>query len=246
MDLTNVPFIQNLIEWFRNLGRNPRGFFGSVNEIFEKIIKFLMGDLYSRYNSSPTEYQKIEEFLLNPYLTQDKISEFLKRLQEDEIKNEVVYKHLDGRITTTQELAFEIKRVLIEGVETKEGDIISELVDNLALGYVSEADVLRTYAGLINNSMLRSGRNKMTLSGSCGGSTVNKSTIESILGIDSSFSNIYSTDKRIMSGIKNEDNHYPDYRCPHCGKKLSGESKNNESSWRKECDYCKKPISCKK
>ena len=41
LDLTNVPFIQNLIEWFRNLGRNPRGFFGSVNEIFEKIIKFL-------------------------------------------------------------------------------------------------------------------------------------------------------------------------------------------------------------
>jgi hypothetical protein len=185
----------------------------------EGFIEFLFENLYSNYLNYSSDRQKIETFLLNPVLIEDNITIFLEKLQRDEINNLMVYRHLDGRITTVQELAFEIKKLLGKKPDPEE-DVISSLAGAFASGDISKTDVIKTYASLVRNSMLISGKNEIVLSGSCGGSTISRSSIESILGTSSPFLNVYSTDKRIVLGGKSENG--SKFHCPNCHQDSEG------------------------
>lgn len=44
--------------------------------------------------------------------------------------------------------------------------------------------------------------------------------------------------------LTDEKTHHDDYACPGCGKSLSGENKNDKSSWRKECEHCHTKLGC--
>ncbi|QQG44366.1 MAG: hypothetical protein HYW86_00385 [Candidatus Roizmanbacteria bacterium] len=55
---------------------------------------------------------------------------------------------------------------------------------------------------------------------------------------------LFSDNKFLESDSENE--HYEDYECPHCHETLSGEKKNDPSSWRKTCDHCGEDVRCNK
>jgi len=74
----------------------------------------------------------------------------------------------------------------------------------------------------------------LKVAGSCGSSG----------GSTSIFSNnIFNSGQSLIESVLNND-HYEDYECPHCGKRLSGESKTDKSDWRTRCDHCGGPLHC--
>lgn len=73
-----------------------------------------------------------------------------------------------------------------------------------------------------------------TVAGSCGSSGG--------LGVGSIFQNT-SLEDLLSSGL-DESEHYDDYNCPHCNKTLSGERKDDRSSWRRACDHCGGKLGC--
>ncbi|MEK7070282.1 MAG: hypothetical protein AAB966_00580, partial [Patescibacteria group bacterium] len=96
---------------------------------------------------------------------------------------------------------------------------------------------------------------KISLQGACGGSNVSKGEIEALLGtnqfepLSSTFRLLTQSDDFLRGLLFNKgdgstSNHYEDYQCPHCGKTLSGESKTDKSSWRKNCDHCDGSLGC--
>ncbi len=184
-----------------------------------------------------TEQLKTYFFLRHPVLTGLSINDFLDK----DWGNVKVYKDKEGETHRLHEIFQEIRSVF--SGEKRLSSVTSGVIGQLRVSGISEETLFKGYMSLINYEMGRTGRNYIQLAGSCGGKTISKDTVLSLLGFDSPLQNLFSSDFRVLSK-ENNSNHYPDYECPHCHKVLTGESKTDESSWRKKCDHCGGALKC--
>lgn len=208
----------------------------------DSIIQDLMPNLY-RAALEEQQYQDfISVFLRNPVITGVGINEFLSGNWAENLGT-IVYKHHDGRVSTVFDVLAEIRETL-----SGKGMVVDEhalyLAQELAYSKPTQERVLKMYLQFIHRSMKG---NQIQLAGSCGGRVVERDSIESLLGITNSFTNIYSTAYRLETNpleINNNSTHYKDYDCPECGKTYPGESMTNKANWRKQCFVCGYNFNC--
>ena len=231
---------QLYIQYFDSSENRVRSFAVTVSN--SAILQDLMPDIY-RAALEERNYQKhIGIFLKNPVVTDISIREFLTGDWAENLSN-IVYKHHNGKVTTVFDVLAEIGEEL-SGKGKRVDDNAASLAREIASSDPTQAEVFRMYLQFIHKSTHGS---QIQLAGSCGGRVVERDSIESLLGITNSFTNIYSTEYRLITNpleIKDSSTHYDDYECPHCHKRLSGESKTNKSSWRASCDHCGGTLNC--
>lgn len=216
------------------------------------IDQFMPQTFYEADKNAQSDYERIEYFLQNPTLLRCGVSE----IGDYEWKNERVYGGKgEGRATqnfTVRQMLDDIKTRFTHDTYTPE---INAFVQSLSSAQLEDRDeIARLYLQMILNHSKMKDTGKISLQGACGGSTVTRSDIESLLGM-SAFEPLSSSSRLItQSGsldgalrlIPNSVNqtHYEDYNCPGCKKTLSGESKTDRQSWRKKCEHCGHALQC--
>ena len=208
----------------------------------ESIIQVLMPNIYTSAQKEENYQKYIELFLTNPVVTDIGMDEFLRG---DWVENlsDVVYKHHDGRVSTVFDVLADIREAL-SGKGEKRDDYAEDLAKEIAFSKPTQEGVFKMYLRFIHGSTQGS---QIQLAGSCGGRVVERDSIKSLLGITNSFTNIYSSEYRLITNpleIKDTSTHYKDYECPECGKTYPGESMTNKAGWRKQCFACGYIFNC--
>ena len=203
----------------------------------EAALEVLAPSLYTISNNLSDEQKKTYFLLRHPLATGLSIDEFL----DNEWQNVEVYKDKEGTVHRLEEVLRQIGLAFSDGRTPSIG--ASQAVDQLRTSGISEETLFRSYMSLINYEMEITGKSYIQLAGSCGGKTITRNSVLSLLGLDSPFQNLFSSSLRSLSG-EDDSGHYPDYECPHCHKTLSGESKSDQNSWRKNCDHCGGALNC--
>ena len=231
---------QLYLQYFDSLESRVQSFAITVSN--ESIIQDLMPDLYRSALEEQKYQDSVSIFLRNPVITGIGINEFLSGNWAENLSS-IVYKHHDGSVSTVFDVMAEIRETL-----SGKGMVVDEhalyLAQELAYSKPTQELVLKMYLQFIRHSMKG---NQIQLAGSCGGRVVEKDSIDSLLGITNSFTNIYSTDYRLVTNpleITDKTTHYKDYDCPECGKTYPGESMTNKSGWRKQCFVCGYNFNC--
>lgn len=202
------------------------------NEILDELMPTV-----SAFSRNLQSEQSQTRFLLShPVATNWSVDDFLEKNWTDTD----VYKDKEGTVHAWRSILQKIKTSL---TRAEKSETTQAVLRTLARSDLSEKSIFDSYMQLINYEMQKTGRNYIQLAGSCGGKTVTKDSILSLLGLESPLANLFSSGLRSLSA-QTESLHHPDYECPHCHKMLSGESRTNSSSWRKSCDHCGGSLGC--
>jgi len=231
---------QLYIQYFDTLYNKVQSFAITVSN--ESIIQDLIPNVYASAQKEENYQKYIELFLTNPVVTDMGIGEFLRGDWADNLSS-VVYKHHNGRVSTVFDVLADIREVL-SGKGEKIDDNAASLAREIAFSNPTPERVFNMYLQLIRSSMKG---NQIQLAGSCGGRVVERDSIESLLGITNPFTNIYSSEYRLVNNsleITDNSTHYKDYDCPECGKTYPGESMTNKSGWQKQCFECGYIFNC--
>lgn len=202
----------------------------------DDLIAHLMPRVHEFAKRQKTEEGQIKHYLINPINTGLSVDEFFNHPWRDLHTYTNKY---NETFSFHQILNMMRDRFAVSSAKTIDPEIW-----HMAHGDLTESAITRMYMQAVNNEFLKRfdefGEERLVLRGSCGGGTVTRSFIESVLGI----TNIFSTEYRAVTSGES-DLYYEDYACPNCGYMLSGESKTDQSSWRDTCDHCNKEINCK-
>lgn len=191
-----------------------------------------------------TPEERINYFLTNPHISNYTIDSFLNQDWE----NSTIYTDKARKDHSVGDVMLQIRDSLL-GIGPKftlSGDIVRSLAEEA----ITEDTILHAYISTIKKYMIEKGVETMSLSGSCGGGTVDLEGLNGLLSTPSlpvpqDIISLYSSTYRALTQVGSSE-HYDDYQCPHCGETLSGEKKNDPSSWRKNCDNCHKELNCTK
>ena len=200
----------------------------------EGVLEHFMPHIKGAVDTVSTPKEKIQYFLTHPHVTGLSLSEFL----DQEYPDDLIHTNHRGESFHLQKVMSLVRHILMgDGIPTEDRELV-EIAQNLSYGNVTEDQLAQIYYSRIAKEMETKGLTTMSLAGSCGGRTVTGSEIQNLLGL----TNIFSSQFRLLS--QTENTVYPDYECPGCHQMLSGESKKDQSSWRKECDHCGHKLNC--
>ncbi len=204
-------------------------------------IKFTYGQLYIQYfdggnvNSvaiKVTNEGVLDEFIphINAFANQNDPVDRIKYLLTHPTRtglfiddffnqpwtNQPVYQSHKGNLYDLDSVLSNMKGRFFDDEETAR-DIKDNAMRFMELKIDAPA-ISAAYAKRIYKVLRQTGEERIPLAGSCGGSTVTRSEIESILGISNPFANLYTTKYRLETSTKERWDYY-NGDCVLCNKK---------------------------
>lgn len=211
----------------------------------EEAVRQFMPDVFLLASCAKSEQERTSCFHTNPSLSTHTIDSFL----ETNWKDDEVYTDKSKKKYTVNDIKYQIRNALL-CIKSDHFTLSEKVRESLGNEQVTRQTILEAYTRTIMDYMETQGMETMSLSGSCGGSTISLSFLNTL--IETGFPavqdmvSLHSSASRILTqgSLESSSTHYEDYNCPHCGTTLSGEKKDDEASWRKTCDNCNKDIRC--
>ncbi len=249
---SDVTFIYGQLYVMTFDGEKISGVAVKVDREGEDAVRQFMPDSFYKADELESDYGRIQHFLQNPVLLAGNINE----LTEYDWIDGIVYKGKAGgnmkRQFTVHKMLSDINNRLVNGPE--EEVEIHEYIRDLSPSQLTDKRVIaQVYLTMILDHPSMQADGKMSLQGACGGSTMTQSQIEALLSgnqfepLSSAYRLLTQSDylEQLLKKAHAESlTRYPDYECPGCHETLSGESKEDTSSWRKECEHCGHQLNC--
>jgi hypothetical protein len=196
---------------------------GKINAVAVKVTNEDMLERFSpqiyQANNNHDLKQKISDCLLQPVPLPESIDDFLSK---DWLEGDI-YQDKKGKKYSLSEVIGEI-RMAFAGLKKPRVETYDKTIAEMAAHEATERNVLRAYLLTIQRYQQINGLNQISLSGSCGGSTVSSSEIEELLGIKALFNknpfqqivSIHNSSYRLLTQSNNNDQEKWEYHDGHC------------------------------